>query len=139
MPDVDVMRSVELCARRAVGFPLDVSADDGETHAVFVSHAVPMNRAATRQRRGVFLLCVALCFWLFAFASHVHAEDDRGRHGNAPATCAFCLSLPTGAAAPAVLTVSATLSVAAVLVASLVAPVGGEVPSSYLSRGPPAI
>jgi hypothetical protein len=92
-----------------------------------------------KQRRGVFLLCVALCFWLLSFASHVHAHDDRGPHGKTPTNCTFCLSLPTGAPAPAVLAVTAAPSAAAVPAASLVESVGSEVPSSYLSRGPPAI
>jgi hypothetical protein len=93
---------------------------------------------AKRQRRGAFLLCFALCFWLFAFASHVHAHDDDAGHAKVRHVCTFCLSLPTGAPAPAVLQVAAPSAVIAVVVALTVERHEEEVPSSYLIRGPPA-
>jgi hypothetical protein len=78
-----------------------------------------------------------LCIWLFAFASHVHAHDDQGVHGKAKTACTFCLSLPTGAPAPAILQVSAAPASIAPILSVPSEHDAGEVPSSYLIRGPP--
>jgi len=96
-----------------------------------------MSRSARTQRRGAILLCIALCFWLFAFASHVHANDDQGAHGKAGTLCTFCVSLPAGAPAPAVLQIAAVPAATAVVSVPLPGRHDGEVPSSYLIRGPP--
>jgi hypothetical protein len=97
-----------------------------------------MSRSARTQRRGAILLCIALCFWLFAFASHVHANEDQGAHGKAGTVCTFCLSLPSGAPAPAIPQIAATPAATIVVSVPLSACGAGEVPSSYLIRGPPA-
>jgi hypothetical protein len=118
---------------------LDDTAPDGETRGVSAAHANPMSRSARTQRRGAFLLCIALCFWLFAFASHVHAHDDQGTHGKAKTACAFCLSLPSGAPAPAVLNIAIAPAGVAVALTLPQQRYAGEAPSSYLIRGPPAV
>jgi hypothetical protein len=90
------------------------------------------------QRRGVLVMSLVLCFWLFAFASHVHAHHDEGAHGKARTACTVCLSLPTGAPAPSLLQVSdAPAAIEPVSTRPQVCR-DGEVPSSYLIRGPPA-
>jgi hypothetical protein len=95
-------------------------------------------QAAKSQRRFALLLSVALCFWMFAFASHVHAHEEAGDHGQAPTNCTFCLSLPAAAPAPANDAASVETVTAAHVAVLAVVRVGEEVPSSYLSRGPPA-
>jgi hypothetical protein len=85
----------------------------------------------------VFLLCFAVCFWLLAFASHVHALDE-GKHGQARTACTVCHSLPSGAPAPAILQVA----VSPVLASDIAAPIHArspaeEAPGAYLIRGPP--
>lgn len=117
---------------------LDGKGPDGETRGVLAAHANSLNRSARTQRRGVILLCVALCFWLFAFASHGHAADDQGAHGKTETACTFCLSLPSGAPAPAVLKVSVAPAATAVVLTLPHQRCDGETPSSYLIRGPPA-
>jgi hypothetical protein len=97
-----------------------------------------MYRSARTQRRGVILLCAALCFWLFAVASHVHANEDRGAHGKSTTACTFCLSLPSGAPAPALLKVTIASAATAVVLTLPHQRYDGETPSSYLIRGPPA-
>jgi hypothetical protein len=86
----------------------------------------------------VFLLCVTLCFWLLAFASHVHADEGQGAHGKAGTACTFCLSLPSCAPAPAVLIADIAPAAAAVVLTLPHQRDDGEALSSYLIRGPPA-
>jgi hypothetical protein len=117
-------------------FSLDGQARGGETHHVFVS-ANPTSRTARRQRRGAFLLCFALCFWLFAFASHVHSHEDLGEHGKSRTACTFCLSLPSGAPAPALLQVADAPAAIAIDLTLPLPRHDQEAPSSYLIRGPP--
>ena len=101
-------------------------------------HSLLLKPTAKSQRRFASLLSIALCFWLFAFASHVHAHDEAGDHGRAPTNCSFCLSLPAGAPSPDNHSVSIEPAVAAPITVLAVVHHGEEVPSAYLSRGPPA-
>lgn len=117
---------------------LDDKSPDRETRRVLAAHANSMSRSARTQRRGAILLCIALCFWLFAFASHVHANDDQGAHGKTGTVCTFCLSLPSGAPAPALPQIAAAPAATAVVSVLLSRRFDAEVPSSYLIRGPPA-
>jgi len=96
---------------------------------------------ATRLRRGVSLLaCLAVFSWTLLSATHLHDHADEGTRGDAGPACELCIGMPTGATPPqhSIFTgllprVSATLTAD-----SPVAPSAG-VPSSYLSRGPPAV
>ncbi|MDY6947619.1 MAG: hypothetical protein SXG53_18075 [Pseudomonadota bacterium] len=85
------------------------------------------------------LLGLALCFWMFAFATHVHAGSDE-LSSNAPSTvCSFCLSLPAGAPPPALAVISELVLITADPVVALEpAWVAFDVPTFYLSQGPPA-
>jgi hypothetical protein len=82
---------------------------------------------------------MALCLWMVAFATHIHADGDELSQDAPSNACSFCLSLPSGAAPAAhslvVLPQFIAIEVAAEIVTTLVAV---DVPSSYLSRGPPA-
>lgn len=85
------------------------------------------------------LLGLALCVWMFAFASHIHGGDELPSNGPSSA-CSFCLTLPVGAPPPAQAVVSQLVLVAADAVLDLgVAWVAFDVPSFYLSQGPPAV
>lgn len=84
------------------------------------------------------LLSVALCFWLFAFAAHVHAGENHAAHGTAPGACTVCLSIPSGAPTSALLKFSATPATSEVTFKALERVVEAETPSCYLIRGPPA-
>ncbi len=88
------------------------------------------------QRRNAFLLAIALCLWLLAYASHVHRDDEDGASHSRITACSVCFSLPSGAP-PAAIRIAAAPSfqlfqrvdrVRVVLVSS-------PAPSSYLSRG----
>jgi hypothetical protein len=90
-----------------------------------------------RQRSRVVLLGLALCFWMVAFATHAHSGDDLTSNGPSTA-CSFCLSLPAGAPAPEHAAVSRLVPVVAeTIVTNDVPLVGFDVPSFYLSQGPP--
>lgn len=85
------------------------------------------------------LLGLALCVWMFAFASHIHGGDELPSNGPSTA-CSFCLSLPAGAPPPAQAVISQLVLVAADPVVDLgVVWVAFDVPSFYLSQGPPAV
>lgn len=91
------------------------------------------------QRSRVVLLGLALCFWMVAFAAHIHTGDELPSSGPSSA-CNFCLSLPAGAPAPAQAAISQLVLVAAEAVVSIDVPlVAVDPPTFYLSRGPPAL
>jgi hypothetical protein len=85
-------------------------------------------------------MTLVLCLWLLAFASHAHGLDDAGPGtGETGSACSFCLSFPTGAAAPVVQTIAAPLLVVAGLVTPVIDAVDAQdVPSFYSSRAPPS-
>jgi hypothetical protein len=85
------------------------------------------------------VLGLALCLWLVAFATHIHADGDE--LSNEPSSaCTFCLSLPGGAPAPSYAPASHLILVATTTVVEIAAVfVALDVPSFYLSRGPPAL
>jgi len=92
----------------------------------------------TRQRSRVVVLVLALCFWLVTFASHVHSSDELPSTG-ASTACSFCLSLPAGAPPPTPAVISHLVLVATEAVVEVVTVwVAFDVPSFYLSQGPPA-
>jgi hypothetical protein len=85
------------------------------------------------------LLGLALCVWMFAFATHIHAGGDE-LPSNGPSTaCTFCLSLPAGAPPPTQAVISQLVLVTAdEVVETDTAWVAFDVPTFYLSQGPPA-
>lgn len=77
--------------------------------------------------------------WMFAFATHIHSGDELPSNGPSTA-CSFCLSLPAGAPP----TAQAVLSQLVLVTAERVVEIGAvwvafDVPSFYLSQGPPAV
>jgi hypothetical protein len=92
-----------------------------------------------QQRRNAWLLAIALCVWLLAFATHVHADDEQGSSHARVTGCHACFSLPTGAPAPVAYSAEAPALRSFAVVVDLGVPVPNHpAPSSYLSRGPPA-
>ena len=91
------------------------------------------------QRRHVFVLAIALCVWILAYATHLHAGDD---HDQVKPSCSFCLTLPASAAPPPPAShqvhavVFQDCGVACDHVKTVVA---RDLPSFYVSRGPPAL
>jgi hypothetical protein len=84
------------------------------------------------------LLGLALCVWMFAFATHVHAGDELPSNGPSTA-CSFCLSLPAGAPSPTHTVISQLVLVTADAVVEIeTAWVAFDVPTFYMSQGPPA-
>lgn len=92
------------------------------------------------QRRNAFLLAIALCLWLLAYASHVHRDDEGGASHSRITACSVCFSLPSGAP-PAAIRIAAapSLQIFQHVYRVRVVLVSSPAPSSYLSRGPPAI
>lgn len=91
------------------------------------------------RRRNVVVLAAALCLWMLASATHLHAFDEGVGSGEPSSACTYCLSLPTGGAAPASFDVRIAFEPAAALAPAYIdALISLAVPSSYLSRGPPA-
>lgn len=105
-------------------------------HRALISHFC---KSPTQQRSRAVVLGLALCFWLVAFAAHIHTGSDE-LPSNAPSTaCSFCLSLPAGAPSPAPAVISQLVLIAAEAVVEVAAPwVAFDVPTFYLSQGPPA-
>jgi hypothetical protein len=92
-----------------------------------------------RQRSRVVVLSLALCLWMVAFATHIHTDNNELSQDAPSNACSFCLSLPSGATPPAYSLVALPQFIATEVVAETVtALVALDVPSSYLSRGPPA-
>ena len=91
------------------------------------------------QRRNVFVVVLALCVWLLAYATHVHTADDHDDAPKKPA-CSFCLLLPSGAApAPTLPGIVVPVFHVSEIICNLTAAFGtADVPSFYLSRAPPA-
>jgi hypothetical protein len=93
------------------------------------------------QRRFSFVLAVALCLWMLALASHFHVGGyDADTHQGTHSLCAFCASVPSSGAAPAVVAFIAapqryTFSPTAEIPSTVIAPAI----SRYYSRGPPLI
>jgi hypothetical protein len=92
------------------------------------------------QRRLSGVLSAALCVWLLAFATHLHAsdqdlQDDRsGVH-----FCGVCASISSGAAAPAVVVFASTPNREQHSSAAHEAQVpANPALASYRSRAPPA-
>lgn len=93
-------------------------------------------RAAQRSR--VVLLGLALCLWLIAFATHFHSDKADSSSIEPSHACTFCLSLPSGAPAPAQVATPSVFFVATDTIIEVVAAfVAIDAPSFYLSRGPP--
>jgi hypothetical protein len=92
------------------------------------------------QRRLSGLLSAALCVWLLAFATHLHASDQEAQDGRSSVHfCGVCASIPSGAAAPAVAVFAAKSDpedyVRAAFEPQLHA---NPAVASYRSRAPPA-
>ena len=76
---------------------------------------------------------------MVAFATHVHTGDELPSNGPSTA-CSFCLSLPAGAPAPAQTVVSSLVQVTVEAVVDIDVPlVAFDLPTFYLSQGPPAL
>lgn len=105
-------------------------------HSTLISR---LRGSPARQRSRVVVLGLALCFWMMAFATHIHSGDELPSNGPSTA-CSFCLSLPGGAPAPAQAAVSDLVLVAAEAIVTIdVPPVAFDLPTFYLSQGPPAL
>lgn len=91
------------------------------------------------QQRNVVVLALAICLWLLSYASHLHERGaDHGAANDPSTACSFCLSLPTGAAAPAaIVLVAPVLSSLGIVLLFICATGFARLPASYLSRGPP--
>jgi len=94
-------------------------------------------RTTKAQRRWVSLLSLALCLWILAVSSHVHSADELGGDRGQSAHCAFCLSLPSAAPAPALPLVAVAQAPADPLDYSCIENRQGELLAGYFSRGPP--
>ncbi|MBM0106439.1 hypothetical protein JM946_17040 [Steroidobacter sp. S1-65] len=80
-----------------------------------------------------------LCVWMVAFASHIHSGDELPSNGPSTA-CSFCLSLPAGAPAPTPTALSRLVLVAIEAVVQIGVPqIAFDLPTFYLSQGPPAL
>jgi hypothetical protein len=85
------------------------------------------------------VLGLALCFWLVAFATHVHGSADDFPAPSPSNACSFCLSLPSGATPPAHVAIALTTFISLERIADIATALATRaVPSFYLSRGPPA-
>jgi len=103
-----------------------------------IASVISFSRRA--QRRNALLLAIALCLWLFAYATHVHAEGERGAPHARIGGCGACFSLPVGATPPVASAAIVPLPLLHGVVRNLhVTFVTLAAPSSYLSRGPPAL
>jgi hypothetical protein len=92
-----------------------------------------------QQRRNAWLLTLALCVWLLAYATHVHADDEQGTSHARVAGCHVCFSLPTGAPTPVADIAEPPIPRFSAAMVDFRVPVPTHpAPSSYLSRGPPA-
>jgi hypothetical protein len=93
------------------------------------------------QRRFSFMLSAALCLWMLALATHFHTGDyDDKSHQGTHELCAFCASVPSTGAAPAVVAFVSAPQLRPV--SSPVAPapsVPSPTLSRYYSRGPPLV
>jgi hypothetical protein len=103
------------------------------------ARSITFGLARAARRRNVFVLAFALCVWLLAYATHLHAadaHDDQQR----PA-CSFCLTLPASAAPPPSLhQVAQLVTEIGGLVCDRVAAISSrDVPSFYSSRAPPSL
>lgn len=84
------------------------------------------------------MLGLALCMWLVTFASHIHTDGDEFSATDPSTACSFCLSLPSGATPPVHATIVLPQFIAIERVTDVVIElVAYDVPSFYLSRGPP--
>ena len=93
------------------------------------------------QRRFSFVLAAALCLWMLALASHFHISDYQDdEHQGTHQLCAFCASVPSTGAAPAVVAFVAApalhiSSISTEIAATVIAPAIAR----YYSRGPPLL
>jgi hypothetical protein len=91
------------------------------------------------QYRGVLVLTAALLMWIVAYATHEHASDDQASRTHSHVVCSFCFANPVGGAAPAEYRLPQVVRLfSAISVFSQENVLARIVPSSYLSRGPPA-
>jgi hypothetical protein len=104
-----------------------------------MARSITLGLTRTAQRRNVLVLTFALCVWLFAYATHLHAAD--GHDGQQKPVCNFCLTLPASAAPPPVLNQVAPLVFDTCgRVCDRVAAISTrDVPSFYSSRAPPSL
>lgn len=93
------------------------------------------------QRRFSFVLAAALCLWMLALASHFHVSDYEGDdHQGTHSLCAFCASVPSAGAAPAVVAfVAAPVLQACRITIEIVTAVVAPAMARYYSRGPPLV
>lgn len=104
-------------------------------HSALISR---LRGSPRRQRSRVVLLGLVLCLWMVAFATHIHSGDELPSNGPSTA-CSFCLSLPAGAPAPTPTVLSWLVLVVVETVVEIDVPqVAFDLPTFYLSQGPPA-
>lgn len=90
------------------------------------------------RRYNVVALAFMLCAWLVVAAMHLHLQEDDAA-GADSAHCAQCLALSVSAAPGPEVRLPALIPAPTIIVAFQGAAVAGRtLPSSYLSRGPPA-
>jgi hypothetical protein len=87
------------------------------------------------------MLSAALCLWMLALATHFHSNDyDDDAHQSTHALCAFCASVPSTGAAPAVVAFAFAPQLQPISrAAALVFTVPSPTLSGYYSRGPPRV
>jgi hypothetical protein len=87
------------------------------------------------------LLSMMLCLWMFASATHFHAQaEDPSGHHTTKELCGFCASLPGAGAAPSVSIFLARADRPHVLAPAKILPaIPALTTASYRSRAPPAV
>jgi hypothetical protein len=93
------------------------------------------------QRRFSFVLSAALCLWMLALATHFHTSDyEDEAHQGTHALCAFCASVPSTGAAPAVVAFIVAPQLRPISSPTALAPTApSPTLSRYYSRGPPLV
>lgn len=87
------------------------------------------------------MLSAALCLWMLALATHFHTSDyDDDSHQAPHALCAFCASVPSTGAAPALVAFVFAPQLRPISAPEALAPATpAPTLSSYYSRGPPLV
>ncbi len=87
------------------------------------------------------MLSAALCLWMLALATHFHTSDyDDQAHQGTHSLCAFCATVPSTGAAPAVVAFIFEPQLPPISTPLAQAPATpAPTLSRYYSRGPPLV